>query len=696
MRKVIIVVAVVVVLALVAVFALPAMLDVNQYRGRIQAELQQKLHRDVTLGDMSFNTGRPFAIAQELAVRVELAPLLHHDVHVDSLELERPQVELVRNAQGVWNFASLQSGQPAQSGNSGSLSLAQLSITDGQVAIADQQKHQSRAVYDHIDLNISGYAPDKAFDVTLAAHLPGSGRQTLQFDGKLGPMNAQDSNATPVDGTLKLQEVSLAGVQKFLNSPALAGYDGTATGDVKLRNENGRMTSSGTIDIADARINAVNIGYPIKADYDVAGNLATDQIHINKAKIDLGPTPVSVSGDVNSRPTPSEVNLNIQTTNASIAELAKLAGAMSSMGDVNGSGTISLNVHAQGPLDQRLTYSGNGAVQNASITTPQLTRPLQIHTANISFSQNTAQVSNLQLSLGSSNASGSATIRNLLDPRIQFALNADKLNLTELQQITSAPPPKRASRFDLVPSAEAAAPSGPMSHFASSGTLTAGSIILDQLLLNNFRSNLSLSGAASANLMRTLNGDVTFSSDNGKLQGTDLLHELSAIGKFLQPGQAAQGFTNIVKLAGAVNIRNGVASTNNLQAVIDAGTLAAAGTADLVSEQLNLHMTATLAQALSQKVGGNQIGGFMNTALANNQGQLVLPVLVTGTMQHPMFAPDIQQIAQMKLRGLAGGAGGGVQGILGALTGKKQQQNTAEPANPVNQLMGLFGKKKKQ
>src|SRR5207248_3554033 len=69
----------------------------------------------------------------------------------------------------------------------------------------------------------------------------------------------------------------------------------------------------------------------------------------------------------------------------------------------------------------------------------------------------------------------------------------------------------------------------------------------------------------------------------------------------------------------------GIAQTNNLKALIDGGTLAAAGLVNLADQSLNMHVTAVLSKALSQQVGGSQIGGFMNTALANNQGELVLP-----------------------------------------------------------------------
>ncbi|HST76953.1 MAG TPA: AsmA family protein, partial [Verrucomicrobiae bacterium] len=228
MRKLGITVFVIVVLVVAAALIVPHLIDINQYHNRIQAELQKRLGRSVTLGEMhlslfppsfqvqnpvigedpqfSSSQNRPFATAEKLAVSIKLLPLLHKDLEVKSLELDRPHIELVRDQQGTWNFATL-GQEPKPSGSqpappsaktrsksqtsaktappqpapqpsatpepsskpaAGQLTLANLSIVDGQVAITDLQKHQSRAVYDHIDVSVNDFAPDKPFSMKVA------------------------------------------------------------------------------------------------------------------------------------------------------------------------------------------------------------------------------------------------------------------------------------------------------------------------------------------------------------------------------------------------------------------------------------------------------------------------------------------------------------------------------------------------
>ena len=176
---------------------------------------------------------------------------------------------------------------------------------------------------------------------------------------------------------------------------------------------------------------------------------------------------------------------------------------------------------------------------------------------------------------------------------------------------------------------------------------------------------------------------------NGKLMKLDSRDELAKIGKF--GGVSPKGYTAISKMTGTFNIRNGVAQTNDMKAALDIGTMAATGTINLVSQDLSMHVTAVLNKSFSQSVGGPGVGGYLNTALANKNGELVLPVLITGNMNHPLVAPDVQQIAKMKLNNLLPTAGGLLNGKggnnLGGLSGRTARRTAGadaskQPAKP--------------
>jgi len=218
----------------------------------------------------------------------------------------------------------------------------------------------------------------------------------------------------------------------------------------------------------------------------------------------------------------------------------------------------------------------------------------------------------------------------------------------------------------------------------------------------------------SADLAKTLNGNLEFQIANGQLKNVNILNELAKIGKFLNaaPTQSGSG-TALHKLSGTLVIKNGVASTNNLAAILDAGSLAANGQLSLVDQGLNMHVNAVLGSQLSQTVGGSGVGGYLNTALSNSKGELVIPVNITGTTSHPIVTPDAQALAEMKLKSLlptSGDPGKLTSGIVGAVAGKKGAsgvlnqvlggQQAQKPdnqgkqdQNPVNSILKQLGKK---
>src|SRR6185436_20786598 len=62
--------------------------------------------------DERFKSQFPFTQTQKLDVRVGVSGLFGGNVEIDSIELVQPQVELIRNKAGIWNFSSL-AGTPA-------------------------------------------------------------------------------------------------------------------------------------------------------------------------------------------------------------------------------------------------------------------------------------------------------------------------------------------------------------------------------------------------------------------------------------------------------------------------------------------------------------------------------------------------------------------------------------------------------
>ncbi|PYS27440.1 MAG: hypothetical protein DMG11_16460, partial [Acidobacteria bacterium] len=123
MRKIALALGIVAALIVLVSTAAWLFIDPNQYRGLIQAQLEQQLARKVTLGKMSLgllplrfqvqdtviaedpSLGQrsPFIRAENLDVRISLLSLLTGGLTIHSLELQRPSVELIKSKTGRWN-----------------------------------------------------------------------------------------------------------------------------------------------------------------------------------------------------------------------------------------------------------------------------------------------------------------------------------------------------------------------------------------------------------------------------------------------------------------------------------------------------------------------------------------------------------------------------------------------------------------
>jgi AsmA protein len=691
MRKIAIVIGIVVVVIVLAVGVLVATFNPNDYRATIQTKLEQQLNRKVTLGNMSlglfplrfrvanlaiaedpkFNRSGTFVQTQELSVSVKLLPLLSKSVEVDSLTLEHPRVELIKNAEGVWNFASLGEKTPAAAPSSSQqFSLGELAINDGQIAITDLQDRRPRTVYDHINLKLTDFAPDSPFNLDASVHLPGPGSQEVSLKGKGGPLSHANPASTPFKGTLDLKGVEIAGLQKFLQSPALVNTDGVLSGHTQIASENGKLSANGQMNLDKPRLHGIEVGYPINADYDASDDLTSDVLRISKGAIKLGPTPVSVTGTVNHKPTPAELDVDLKASDVSIAEIARLAAAagIAFAPGTTVNGRINADIKAQGAADKP-ALNGTLGGRDIQISGKEIAKPVEVKAVNIALSPAEIHSDNFNVTSGGTTAA------------VQFAMKQYTSKSPVVDATVRAP---QAALPDLLAMAKAY---GVTSLDKVTG---AGNLSLDMHATGPVQS------LSSDEIVKALNGTINLNFNSVHYAGVDVAHELTSLLGSGQAAQKDQGFTNILKMTGAILVKNGIAQTNNLQALLDIGNVGAIGTADLASQTLNMQVNAVLTKAFSQQVGSAGVGSFMNAALANSQGELVIPATVTGTFAKPRFAPDVQKMAQMKLKGLIPTGNNPLGSLLGGLTGQKGQPAAVQPQqNPVNQIMGLFGSKKK-
>src|SRR5580693_208862 len=600
MRKIAIVIGIVLVVIVLAVGIFVATFNPNDYRGTLQTKLEQQLDRKVALGNMElglfplrfrvynlsiaddpkFGT-RAFVQTQELSVSVKLLPLLSKSVQIDSLALERPSVELIKNAQGMWNFASIGQKTPATPSSSPSssqqFSLGELAINDGLVAITDLQDRKPRTVYDHINLKLTDFAPDSPFNLDASVHLPGAGSQEVSLKGKGGPLSHANPAATPFKGTLDLKGVEIAGLQKFLQSPALVNTDGVLSGHTDIASESGKLSANGQMDLEKPRLHGIEVGYPINLDYDVSDDVTNDLLRINKGGIKLGPTPLSVTGTVNTKPTPAQIDMELKASNVSIAEIARLAAAAGTAfaPGTTVTGQINADIKAQGAADKP-ALNGTIAANNIQVSGKDVPKPVAVKAVNIALTPTEIHSDNFNVTSGGTTAAVQFSMKNYTSnsPQVDATLRAPQAALPDLLSMAKA---YGVTSLDKV---------------SGSGTLA-----LDMSAAGPLQS------ISSDQITKALNGTINVNFNSVHYAGVDISHQLLSMIGSSQAGKD-QGYTNVQKLTGTILVKGGVAQTSNLQALLDIGNVGATGTANLSSQTLNMQMTAVLSKSFAQQAGG--------------------------------------------------------------------------------------------
>lgn len=753
-------------------------LDVNQFRGTIQTQLETSLGRKVSFGtltlkliplavrmedvrigdDPAFSGSTPFLTAKEIFAGVHLLPLLRKDIQITALRVKNPHVELIRNPAGQWNFSSL--GRTRTSSPDGqSLSLDRLTLENGRLAVTGWGTRRERVVYENIDLSLHNLAPREPFTAELAVHLPDNvdarlkcsasyAQESLQIallSVKIGSMDITGSGsagARLVDLRLKMENGAIAELARLAGSLG-AGFtsdmkvDGALNAQVHITGPPDAFQLTGDISATRVEVNRSGWKQPVRT-ASVKIHFTPEMVRTTPFVVESGNTRLGAVARITGYPKKPLLAASLSTKGASLEELLHIAAAYGApVNGITGSGTISLDVRANGPLPD-LTYGGSGLLDNATLQLPALSKPLAVKTASVRFEEDRVVLDNLACSLGGNALRGMINVRNFSAPEVEFTADVDQLNVEELQSLvkTGATTPTATKPSE-----------SPLRRMKGKGSLSVGRIQYGGMELTKVKSQCSLDGGVlkldpvtaelfggaqrgsmaidlrpeaaryavqtklervDANqllssttslkkmvygllvgeadlqfaprpgeeIARSLNGTIAIKLNDGKLSGVSLINEMARIAKFFGYTEKGGVAPNILSLAGTMKIQDGVASTNDLRMAFDGGSLNAAGSIGLVDQSLKLKLTSVLAKGLSDQFGGGKAGGYLTTALANPKGELVIPCLVSGTMAKPVFTPDAAEFAKLKMQSIlpsGGNAAGLVGGVLDAIGSGKKE-----------------------
>jgi AsmA protein len=387
LRTVLIIVGLVFVILLVAPFLIP----VNQFRPTIEEKASAALGRKVQLGDLSLSliTGSlsaenlsigddskfspsPFLTAKSLKVGVEIFPLIFSKtLNVTGVTIDTPQVTLLRNRAGQWNYSSLGAAsakaeaKPAPaakpSGNTGSseqVSVKKLDLKNGTIIIGSTTS-EKRSTYDHVNVSASNVTLTSKFPISVSADLPAGGK--LKLDGNVGPVDEADAALTPLDAKLNVSGLDLAATG--LLDPGL-GLGGILDLDGTLASQGGEAETKGTVKFSKALLIAGGspAGVPVIVDFHTKYNLRKNTGVLEPSTLKIGSAAAHLSGTYENHDEETEVNIKLDAKDMPAKDLQAFLPALGihlPTGASLETGTLATDLNLTGPLNKLVT---NGSV----------------------------------------------------------------------------------------------------------------------------------------------------------------------------------------------------------------------------------------------------------------------------------------------------------------------------------------------
>lgn len=471
MKRALKVAAILVVLLLVVAVAIPFLVDVNQFRPLLEAKLTKALGREVKLGGVKLSifsgsveasdlsiaddpafSKTPFLRASSLKAGVELMPLImSRKLNVTGIIIEKPEIDLMQNAAGVWNFSSLgASGDaapaapaPASSSAPSDLKVDLIKITGGRFTMASRTGKSKPIQLENVDLQVKNFSAASSFPFSLSAAIPGNGE--IKLDGKAGPINAGNAISTPFQANLHIKHLDLP-VSGVLDPSAgitgLASIDGSAASDGRTVSLDGKLKGE--------QLKLVKRGKPaqkpVELDFAATHNLSKFSGTLKRADIHLGGAAAVLAGTYRVAGETPSVDLKLTGSNIPVTELAAFLPSLDvalPAGASIESGTAALNLTAEGPLDS-LVIAGNVGLENTRLAKYDLASKLHVlqalagikaepHTqiqtfsANVKESPNGTDVQDLKMvvpSIGELAGAGTISPSHALDFRMRVNVKA--------------------------------------------------------------------------------------------------------------------------------------------------------------------------------------------------------------------------------------------------------------------------------
>jgi AsmA protein len=383
-------IAIVIAIIIVLIFILPFVINVNDFRPRIESELTNALGRKVTVGNLSLSlwsgslaadniaiaddpafSNQPFVKAESLNVGVNMIPLIFSKtLEIRDITLTKPQVSLLRAPAGKWNFSTIgqsSSGaaQPAPAEPGANSSTPEKS--KAKPSPEQQESAQTPSAPSPLNQSSSEQSLEQNFsvgalnirngqismadtnarsktqvysnvdltmkDLSFTTQFPFTlsadlpGGGSAKLDGTAGPVNKADASLTPLQAKISVNGLDIA--KSGFVDPSL-GFAGTVNFSGTVQSDGNQARSMG--DATGEHLKLSPKGTPAQSTvamrYATTYELQKQTGQLTQGDVSIGKATAKLSGTFDLHGAQPVLNMKLNADNMPVEDLETLLPAL--------------------------------------------------------------------------------------------------------------------------------------------------------------------------------------------------------------------------------------------------------------------------------------------------------------------------------------------------------------------------------
>jgi uncharacterized protein involved in outer membrane biogenesis len=471
----------------------------------------------LTVADDPAFSSQPLVSARDVFCRVELMPLLAKQIKVVRLDIQSPEIRMIRNRTGQLNVATIgkksgaphtapaqprpqapqgspmQSAPPAGS-QAGSAALTQFSIksfsiSDGTILYQDPASGPKPIAIRKLDLDVENLRMDAPFDLKLALAAVGD-QQNLKVAGTVGPLVSQggiDVQALPLALAITVGPITTAELKSVgplakaipekltIDGPIsatakISGTVGAPAFDLKANLGSNRVVYAGALD------KAPGVALVIAA----AGSRSNGKLVVSNANLTLAELHLTATNLVIES---GRIAARLDSNRFYLEALAKTVTALQKE-KISGQAELHANVAI---VRSKPSVDGTLTLVNVALSPGGKMPGLSGVNGDLKMKGNSADIGPLNFVMGTAHAQLTAHVRSLQPLAASYDFSAGQMKTADL--VPSRPPDEVLNDLKLTGTA-AGTPSEP----TVSANLTSASGNLNNIAYQNLNLSVQYGG----------------------------------------------------------------------------------------------------------------------------------------------------------------------------------------------------------